>query len=128
MVAIAKDFGSSSARKDESYKNSQYYQFATFYVDNKENLKDIMEQLVQVPDEEERIKEELFLLLSFFILTFELRTDKIKSILYRNRENFQTLIDDFREKVEEEDTQQLMEALSYKLNNLNYSINDLPTG
>lgn len=43
MVAIAKDFGSSSARKDESYKNSQYYQFATFYVDNKENLKDIME-------------------------------------------------------------------------------------
>lgn len=81
-----------------------------------------------MPDEEERIKEELFLLLSFFILTFELRTDKIKSILYRNRENFQTLIDDFREKVEEEDTQQLMEALSYKLNNLNYSINDLPTG
>ena len=44
-----------------------------------------MEQLVQVPDEEERIKEELFLLLSFFILTFELRAEKIKSILFRNR-------------------------------------------
>ena len=51
-----------------------------------------MEQLVNVPDDEERIKEELFLLLSFFILTFEYRTDKIKSIIFRNRENFILLI------------------------------------
>jgi hypothetical protein len=40
---------------------------------------------VQVPDEEERIKEELFLLLSFFILTYELRVEKIRTIISRNK-------------------------------------------
>lgn len=85
MVAIAKEGQSITSRKDESYKAAQYYRFSTFFVDNKDNLKDIMEQLVQIPDEEERIKEELFLLLSFFILTFELRADKIKQVLFRNR-------------------------------------------
>lgn len=85
MVAIAKEGHSVISRKHDSYKAAQYYGFSTFFVDNKDNLKDIMEQLVQVPDEEERIKEELFLLLSFFILTFELRAEKIKSILFRNR-------------------------------------------
>ena len=47
---------------------------------------------MEVPDEEERIKEELFLLLSFFILTFELRGEKIRSIISRNKQNFLTLI------------------------------------
>jgi len=86
MMAISKEgLNTTATRKDESYKDAQYYRFATYYVDNKENLKDIMEQLVQVPDEEERIKEELFLLLSFFILTYEHRSNKIKSILFRNK-------------------------------------------
>lgn len=122
MIAIAKEGPFVTSRKDQGFRDAQYYAFATFFVDSKDNLKDIMEQLVQVPDEEERIKEELFLLLSFFILTFELRSEKIKSILYRNKKNFLMLIDDFREKVEEEDTQQLMVALSHKLNSLNYSV------
>jgi hypothetical protein len=32
-----------------------------------------MQQLGELPEEEERIKEEFFLLLSFFILTYEVR-------------------------------------------------------
>jgi hypothetical protein len=36
-----------------------------------------MQQLGSVSDDNERIKEELFLLLSFFILTFEHRAEKI---------------------------------------------------
>jgi len=71
-----------------------------------------------VPDEEERIKEELFLLLSFFILTFELRVEKIRSIISRNKQNFLTLIQDFHDKVDEEDTQHLMKALNQKLENI----------
>ena len=121
MIAISQDGQYVTQRKDYSYQKSLYYRFSTFFVDNKDNLKDIMEQLVQVPDEEERIKEELFLLLSFFILTFELRAERIKSIIFRNKDNFLTLIEDFREKVDEEDTQQLMDALSYKLNNLSHA-------
>ena len=46
-----------------------YNKFANFFADDKENLKDIMQQLGSLSDDEERIKEELFLLLSFFILT-----------------------------------------------------------
>lgn len=45
-ISLAEDAGNQSAmrgRKDGSYKNSQYYRFATYYVDNKDNLKDIME-------------------------------------------------------------------------------------
>jgi hypothetical protein len=50
-----------------------YFKFSTYFVDDKENLKGIMQQLGNLSDDEERIKEELFLLLSFFILTFEHR-------------------------------------------------------
>ena len=50
-----------------------YTNFATYYVDDKENLKDILRQLGELGDDEERIKEELYLLLSFFILTYEKR-------------------------------------------------------
>lgn len=88
MVAIAKEGGgsvSTRTRTNESYMNALYYRFSSFFVDNLANLKDIMEQLVEVPDEEEKIKEELFLLLSYFILTFEHRVDKIKTVIFRNR-------------------------------------------
>ena len=40
-----------------------------------------MQQLGSVSDDNERIKEELFLLLSFFILTFEYRAEKIQHII-----------------------------------------------
>lgn len=49
---------------------SLYTKFANYFVDDKENLKDIMQQLGSLADDEERIKEELFMLLSFFIMTF----------------------------------------------------------
>jgi len=35
-----------------------------------------------------KYKEQLFLVLSFFILTFEYRRDSIKAMIYKNRENF----------------------------------------
>jgi len=55
-----------------------YYKFCTYYVDNKHNLKNIMELVANVSHEDEsKIKEELFLLLSFFILTYEYRVDTI---------------------------------------------------
>jgi len=37
-----------------------------------------MEQLGNLPEDEVRIKEELFTLLYFFIMTFEKRHDRIK--------------------------------------------------
>lgn len=64
-------------KKNDKSKKSVYYYFSTYFVDDKENLKDIMNQLGMLPDEEERIKEELFLLLSFFILTLENRQPNI---------------------------------------------------
>ena len=73
-----------------------YFVFSTFFVDDKENLKGIMQQLGSLSDDEERIKEELFLLLSFFILTFEHRQDRIKNIILKNKSNFISIIADFR--------------------------------
>ena len=66
-----------------------------------------MQQLGNLSDDEDRIREELFLILSFFILTFENRQDLIKKILFKNRQNLNNLIDDFRNKSEDEDTQSL---------------------
>lgn len=55
-------------------------------------------------DDEERIKEELFLLLSFFIMTFDRREDKIKNIIKKNKENLTSIISDFGVKAEDSDT------------------------
>jgi len=57
----------------EEIKFGPYFQFASFFVDNKENLKDIMNALGNASNDERRIKGELFYLLSLFILTFEFR-------------------------------------------------------
>jgi|TARA_B110000285_G_scaffold209979_1_gene251455 hypothetical protein len=54
-----------------------YYYFATFFVDDKENLKEITTKLGDLPDDEDKVKEECYLLLSFFILTFENRQPRI---------------------------------------------------
>jgi hypothetical protein len=74
--------------------------------------------LGDLSDDEERIKEELFLLLSFFILTFEHRQDRIKNIILKNKNNFISIISDFRQKVEDEDTQSLLDALASKLTHI----------
>lgn len=79
-----------------------------------------MQQLGNLSDDEDRIREELFLILSFFILTFENRQDLIKKILFKNRQNLNNLIDDFRNKSEDEDTQSLLDALEHKLKNIVY--------
>ena len=93
-----------------------YYKFCTYYVDNKHNLKNIMELVANVSNgDESKIKEELFLLLSFFILTYEYRIDTIQSMLFNNRDNFYALIEEFKADVEEEETEQLLTALEIKL-------------
>jgi len=44
MIAIAKDSSiGAKSNQHNGYKNAMYYNFSTYYVDNKENLKDIME-------------------------------------------------------------------------------------
>jgi len=60
--------------------------------------------LGSLSDDEERIKEELFLLLSFFIMTFDRREDKIKNIIKKNKENLTSIISDFGVKAEDSDT------------------------
>ena len=79
-----------------------------------------MQQLGNLSDDEDRTREELFLILSFFILTFENRQDLIKKIIFKNRQNLFNLIDDFRNKSEDEDTQSLLDALEHKLKNIVY--------
>lgn len=54
-------------------------------MNDKENLKDIMQQLGDCSSDDERIMEELFLLLSFFIMTFEKRADRIQNIILKNK-------------------------------------------
>lgn len=84
---------------EENAKNSPYYNFCCYFLDDKENLKDIMQLLVVLSEEEERIKEELFTLLSFFILTYDYRVDRIKEIIFRNKTNLLTVIDDFKQRI-----------------------------
>jgi len=76
---------------------------------------DIMIQLGNLSDEEERIKEELLLLLSFFILTFEHRDAKIKNIIMKNTGLFLEMMEDFSTKTEDEETKNLISALTSKL-------------
>lgn len=102
----------------ESLK-TPYYNFSSYFVDDKENLKDVMKQLGELTDDEERIKEELFMLLSYFILSFEYREDRIKNIIVKNLGNFVTLITEFREKTEDTDTIELLDTILVKLSEIN---------
>ena len=97
--------------KGEKQKNGLYHKFANHFVDDKENLKDIMQQLGNCSDDDERIKEELFLLLSFFIMTFEKRADRIQNIILKNKTSLISIIEDFHQTAEDEDTKQLMQVL-----------------
>lgn len=95
-----------------------YYFFATFFSDDKENFKDICQKLGSLPDEDEKIKEPLFMLLSFFILTFENRQPRIQNNILKNKDNLFSVINDFQEKVEDPDTLNLLKALITKLQTL----------
>lgn len=126
MVDISRQYANKEpiACREETYDGIFYYFFSKFFVDNKYNLKDIMVQISTVnEDSEQKIKEELFLLLSFFILTFEYRILTIKTIIYNNRQNFYELIDQFNATIDEEDSGNediinLLEALKQKLEGL----------
>jgi hypothetical protein len=95
-----------------------FVKFANFYVDDRDNLKDIMEQLVDLPDDEKRIKEELFKLLWFFIMTFDHRVDKVKTIITKNKDKMILVVKEFMEQGLEEEEQRMMEGLVFKLENL----------
>ena len=51
-----------------------------------------MEQLITLPDDEKRIKEELFRLLWFFIMTYDSRQERIRTIILKNRQNLVAVI------------------------------------
>ena len=74
-----------------------------------------MTQLGNAGEDDERIKEELFLLLSFFIITFPHRAEKIRNVIFKNKNNLIGIINDFHETAEEEDTKSLMDVLVSKL-------------
>jgi hypothetical protein len=102
----------------EYHSKSPYFKFSTYFVNDKQNLMDIMIHLGNLSDDEERIKEELLLLLSFFILTFEHRDPQIKKIIIRNSALFVTVMEDFNAKTDCEETKNLINALTSKLNNI----------
>jgi hypothetical protein len=77
-----------------------------------------MEQLVDLPDDEKRIKEELFKLLWFFIMTFDHRVDKVKTIITKNKDKMILVVKEFMEQGLEEEEQRMMEGLVFKLENL----------
>ena len=106
---------------EEYHSSSPYFKFSTFFVNDKANLIDIMIQLGNLNDDEERIKEELLLLLSFFILTFEHRTNKIRSIIMKNTSLFIKVMEDFNQKTEDEETKNLINALTSKLASIDRS-------
>lgn len=100
-----------SNRNNTKVNKGLYYNFSNYFVDDKENLKDIMQQLGETTDDDERIKEELFLLLSFFIITFPHRVLKIQNIILKNKNSLIDIINDFHETAEEEETKNMMGVL-----------------
>lgn len=115
-------------RIDEISQDWPYYRFALSFVDQRSNLQDIMVQLLLVSVDEVRIKEELFNLLSMFILTYEARGDRIKRDLFKNREKLIGVLTDFREhaeNAEEDELVQLMTILINKLRGVVYGSNQL---
>ena len=102
--------------RNKYYNRGHFYRFSTYFVDKKENLIDIMKQLGS--ESQERIKEELFLLLSFFILTFEYRKHRIRNMIVKNKRNFIGLIEDFKGKCENEDCFSILQVLHQKLQGL----------
>jgi len=104
-------------RSEEKHKGL-YYRFSNYFLDDKVNLKDIMQQLGSLADDEERIKEELFMLLSFFIKTFYDRQEKIRNIIIKNRDNLVSITEDMKRTAEEDDVKVMMELLIDRLRKL----------
>lgn len=81
---------------DEKYLKTNYYRFSKYFVDNKYNLKDVMMQILTLNDDtEQKIKQEFYMLLSLFVLTYEYRETMIRKIIYQNKGNFIELIKQF---------------------------------
>ena len=104
-------------KQNQSDEIVPYEKFANFFVDDKSNLMDIMRQLGEVEEDQERIQEELFLLLSFFILTIENRKLVIKNILVKNSIMLCEMFEEFQDQTENEDDKTLMGVLSDGLTN-----------
>lgn len=103
---------------DADYQYPHYEKFANFFLDDPMNLMDIMEQLGTLPDDEKRIKEELFRLLWFFIMTFYSRQQRIKKIILKNRSTLKQVIQEFSEQGLEEEEEAIMQGLNAKLDSL----------
>ena len=101
--------------KGDEKEKGLYNKFANYFCDEKENLKDIMQQLGILSEDETRIKEELFMLLYFFIMTFEKREDRIRNIISKNKDNLVKIIENFEEHTTEEENKNLMQTMLDKL-------------
>ena len=87
-----------------------------------------MKQLLEVSDDEIRIKEELFHLLSVFIATYENRSEKVRRDLYANRVKLTKIMQEFREvaeRNEEEESIELMDELIKKLKRIYFNEEEL---
>jgi hypothetical protein len=70
-----------------------------------------MQQLGYLNEDEVRIKEELFMLLYFFIMTYSSRSNSIKNIIKKNKENLVEICIEFKDLTEEEDNKALMDTM-----------------
>ena len=104
---------------EAKYEGIMYYKFSKFFVENKYNLKDIMIQISQTDEQSHsKYKEQLFLLLSFFILTYEYRHKTIRTIIFNNRDNFKKMIEQFDATIDDEDCSHLLRTLCQKLDTM----------
>ena len=106
-------------RINRKSKDCPFFTFSTRFCDNRANLMDLMKQMSQVADDEVRIKEEFFNLLSMFILTFEMRTHQIQRILYKNKERMIKKITEFKTKVQEIGDDEMVSVMDFLVNKLN---------
>ena len=71
-----------------------------------------MQSLVSLPLQgSDRIKEELILLLSYFLMTFELRTNKIKKIITKNAHNLHVLINQIAQNNDNEEMTSIYDTI-----------------
>lgn len=77
-----------------------------------------MRQLGELDDDEIRIKEELFMLLYFFIMTYNTRKESIKNIIKKNQSKLIEVCQEFKEVTNEDDNKTLMNAMINTLENM----------
>ena len=84
--------------------------------------------MLEVSDDEIRIKEELFHLLPIFIASYENRSEKVRRDLFANRVKLSKIMQEFRdiaERNEEEETVELMDELMKKLKRIYFDEDEL---